>query len=195
MQHQEQSLQDIQTYIRGEIKKSSQLQAWIDEKGLTLEEFITQLADKSENNFMYLKYVLPDIKNGKYKNLSIDSLPQGLQAYYEDHWRRMGMTDKERKRTKSKIVYVIAELRQPMPRREIAEFAEEDAFTVQEVLDDWEQFLRKEQVNDETYYSIYHSSFRDFLYRKDIVQAAGVTLQGINALIADNLTHGVFGDE
>jgi len=61
---------------------------------------------------------------------------------------------------------------------------------VQEVLDEWEQFLRKEQVNDETYYSIYHSSFRDFLYRKDIVQAAGVTLQGINALIADNLTQG-----
>jgi hypothetical protein len=195
MQHQEQSLQDIQTYIRGEIKKSSQLQAWIDEKGLTVEEFITQLANKSENNFMYLKYVLPDIKNGKYKDLSIESLPQGLQAYYEEHWRRMGMTDKETKRTKSKIVYVIAELRQPMPRREIAEFAEEDAFTVQEVLDEWEQFLRKEQVNDETYYSIYHSSFRDFLYRKDIVQAAGVTLQGINAVIADNLTQGVFGDE
>jgi len=195
MQHQEQSLQDIQTYIRGEIKKSSQLQAWIDEKGLTVEEFITQLANKSENNFMYLKYVLPDIEGGKYGDLSIENLPQGLEAYYEDHWRRMGMTDKERKRTKSKIVYVIAELRQPMPRREITEFAEEDAFTVQEVLDEWEQFLRKEQVNDETYYSIYHSSFRDFLYRKDIVQAAGVTLQGINALIADNLTQGVFGDE
>jgi hypothetical protein len=84
-----------------------------------VEEFVTQLANKSENNFMYLKYVLPDIKNGKYKDLSIESLPQGLQAYYEDHWRRMGMTDKERKRTKSKIVYVIAELRQPMPRRKL----------------------------------------------------------------------------
>jgi hypothetical protein len=195
MQYQEQSLQDIQTYIRGEIKKSSQLQAWIDEKGLTVEEFITQLANKSENNFMYLKYVLPDIQNGKYKDLSIESLPQGLEAYYEDHWRRMGMTDKERKRTKIKIVYVLAELREPVSRELIGEFSGEDAFTVQEVLDEWEQFLHNDKVDGETRYSVYHSSFCDFLAQKDIVQAAGVTLQGINALIANNLTQGVFGDE
>jgi hypothetical protein len=195
MQHQEQSLQDIQTYIRGEIKKSSQLRAWIKEKGLTEEEFVTQLANKSENNFMYLKYVLPDIERGKYKDLSIDSLPQGLQAYYEDHWRRMGMTDKERKRTKIKIVYVLAELREPVSRKLIGEFSGEDAFTVQEVLDEWEQFLHNDKVDGETRYSVYHSSFCDFLARKDIVQAAGVTLQGINALMADNLTQGVFGDE
>ena len=195
MQYQEQSLQDIQTYIRGEVNKSSQLQAWIDEKGLTVEEFVTQLGNKSENNFMYLKYVLPDIKNGKYKDLSIESLPQGLEAYYEDHWRRMGMTDKERKRTKIKIVYVLAELREPVSRELIGEFSGEDAFTVQEVLDEWEQFLHNDKVDGETRYSVYHLSFCDFLARKDIVQAAGMTLQGINALIANNLTQGVFGDE
>jgi hypothetical protein len=197
MQHQEQSLQDIQTYIRGEVKKSSKLQAWIDEKGLTVEEFITQLANKSENNFMYLKFVLHDIKGNKYRDLSIENLPQGLEAYYEDHWRRMGMTDKERKRTKIKIVYVLAELREPVSRELIGEFSGEDAFTVQEVLDEDElqQFLHKDKVDGETRYSVYHLSFCDFLARKDIVQAAGVTLQGINALIANNLTQRVFGDE
>jgi hypothetical protein len=91
-------------------------------------------------------------------------------------------------------VYVLAELREPVSRQLIAEFASEDAFTVQEVLDEWEQFLRQEYVDGQSCYSIYHLSFCDFLSRKDIVQAAGVTLQGINALIADNLTQGVFGD-
>jgi len=195
MQHQEQSLQDIQTYIRGEVNKSSQLQAWIDEKGLTVEKFITQLANKSENNFMYLKYVLPDIKNGKYKDLSIESLPQGLQAYYEDHWRRMGMAAKPLPRTKINIVYFLAEFREPLSRELLADLVKKDAFTVQEVLDEWEQFLRKEQVDSQTCYSIYHSSFCDFLYRKDIVQAAGVTLQSIKAEIADDLWKGAYGDE
>ncbi|MEQ9549823.1 MAG: hypothetical protein RIM23_09410 [Coleofasciculus sp. G3-WIS-01] len=162
---------------------------------MTVEEFVTQLANKSENNFMYLRYVLPDIADGKYRNLSIESLPQGLQDYYEDHWRRMGMFDKESKRTKIKIVYVLAELREPVSRELIAEFAGEDAFTVQEVLDEWQQFLHRDKFNGETRYSVYHSSFCDFLSRKDIVQAAGVTLQDINARISDNLMQGMFGDE
>ncbi len=195
MQYQVQSLDDIQRYIRSELNKSSPLQAWIDERGLTVEKFVTQLANKSENNFMYLRYVLPDIANGKYQDLSIESLPQGLQDYYEDHWRRMGMFDKESKRTKIQIVYVLAELREPVSRELIAEFASEDAFTVQEVLDEWQQFLHRDKFNSETRYSIYHSSFCDFLSRKDIVQAAGVTLQEINAQISDNLMQGMFGDE
>jgi len=107
----------------------------------------------------------------------------------------MGMFDKESKRTKIKIVYVLAELREPVSRELIAEFAGEDAFTVQEVLDEWQQFLHRDKFNGETRYSIYHSSFCDFLSRKDIVQAAGVTLQEINAQIADNLMQGMFGDE
>ena len=171
MQYQAESLQDIQTYIRGEVNKSSQLQAWIDEKGLTVEEFVTQLANKSENNFMYLKYVLPDIKNGKYKDLSIDSLPQGLQAYYEDHWRRMGMMSEPLPMEKVAIVYFLAELREPVSRRMLAELSGEKAVTVQQVLNEWKQFLREVQVDGESRYSVYHQSFCDFLYHKDIVQA------------------------
>jgi hypothetical protein len=193
MVYRDESLQDIQTYIRGAMQRQ-QLRAWIDAQELTVDEFIIQLANKSENNFMYLRYVLREIERGVYRDFSMETLPQGLQAYYEEHWRRMGMTEKERKRTKIKIVYVLAELREPVSRQLIAEFASEDAFTVQEVLDEWEQFLRQEYVDGQTCYSIYHLSFCDFLSRKDIVQAAGVTLQGINALIADNLTQGVFGD-
>ena len=53
------------------------------------------------------------------------------------------------------------------------------------------QFLH--QTDDEVpAYSLYHGSFRDFLHRKDIVQAAGVTLPGIHALIADRLWESLF---
>jgi hypothetical protein len=44
-------------------------------------------------------------------------------------------------------------------------------------------------------WSVYHASFRDFLNRQEIIQAAGVTIQGINELIADYLWAGLFGDE
>ncbi|MGA9381347.1 MAG: Swt1 family HEPN domain-containing protein [Phormidium sp.] len=134
MQYQAESLQDIQTYIRREIEKSPQLKVWIDGQKLAGEDFVTLLAEKSENNFMYLKYVLEEIERGFYRDLSIDNLPQGLQAYYEDHWRRMGMIAKPLPRHKIKIVYVLAEARKPVSRQLICDFTGEDALTVQDVL-------------------------------------------------------------
>jgi len=192
MQYQAESLADIKTYIREALKRP-QLNAWVQNQGLTGENFITQLADKSENNFMYLRYILGDIEMGKYQDLTINQLPQGLQAYYEDHWRQMGMMAKPLPRTKIKIVYILSELRETVSRDLIVDFVKEDALTIQEVLEEWEQFLREELIGGETRYGIYHQSFCDFLARKDIVQAAGVTLSGINAQIADNLTGGIFG--
>jgi hypothetical protein len=42
-------------------------------------------------------------------------------------------------------------------------------------------------------YSVYHASFQEFLHRRDIVQAAGLTLKNISALIADRLWEDLFG--
>jgi hypothetical protein len=173
MQYQAESLQDIHNYIRTRTQKSPQLRKWIDGQGVTVEDFVTQLGNKSENNFMYLRYAIADIENGKYSNLSIDSLPQGLMAYYQDHWRRMGMLDEPLPMHKVAIVYFLAEMREPVSRRLLAELSEEKSVKVQLVLDEWEQFLRETVVDGENRYSIYHQSFSDFLYRKDIVQAYG----------------------
>ena len=187
MQYAAESLQDAQTYIRCRVNQSEALQTWIGNQGLTVEEFVTTLAEKSDRNFMYLRYVLPAIESGTYQDLSIENLPEGLEQYYYQHWQNMGMTAKPLPRTKIKIVYVLAEARKPVSRKLISEFSGEDALTVQEVLDEWQQFLREQRIDGQTGYSIYHTSFQDFLHHQDIVQAAGVTIQGINAMIADNL--------
>ncbi|MEP0777935.1 protein kinase [Microcoleus sp. ZQ-A2] len=187
MQYATESLQDAKTYIRCRVNHSEALQTWIGSQGLTVEEFVTTLAEKSDRNFMYLRYVLPAIESGTYQDLTIENLPEGLEQYYYQHWQNMGMTAKPLPRTKIKIVYVLAEARKPVSRQLISEFSGEDALTVQEVLDEWQQFLREQRIDGQTGYSIYHTSFQDFLHHQDIVQAAGVTIQGINAMIADNL--------
>lgn len=187
MQYATESLQDVQTYIRRRVHQNETLQEWIANQGLTVEEFVTALAEKSDRNFMYLRYVLPAIESSTYQDLSIENLPEGLEQYYYQHWQNMGMTAKPLPRTKIKIVYVLAEARKPVSRQLISEFSGEDALTVQEVLDEWQQFLREQRIDGHTCYSIYHASFQEFLHHQDIVQAAGVTIQGINAMIADNL--------
>lgn len=191
MQYKAKSLQDIQTYIRGATERS-QLGAWIDRQGLKVEEFITQLAEKSDNNFMYLRYVLGDIERGLYQDLKIENLPQGLEAYYEDHWRRMGMMTKPLPMHKVGIISVLAQLREPVSRRKISEFSGKKAITVQKVLKEWKEFLREVQVDGETRYGLYHLSFCDFLARNEIVEAYEDDLiQKTNAKIVDNLTGGV----
>lgn len=190
---------DVESYIRRNTKHPK-LQDWITRQNITEQDFVNRLTNLSESNFMYLRYVLPEIESGAYQDLDIQRLPTGLTGYYQDHWLRMGMQANPLPRVKIRIVYVMCEVRQPVSRKLISEFTtskelQVDELTVQEVLDEWSQFLHEQLMADGTRYSIYHSSFRDFLHRKDIVQAAGVTIKEINALIADNLWSRLFGNE
>ena len=97
-------------------------------------------------------------------------------------------------RRKLKIIYLLTKTRKPVSCDILADLAEEDALDLQEVLDDWEQFLRRSS-DTPPYYSIYHASFQRFLHRKDVVQKAGVSLRDIETAISDNLWEDLYGDE
>ncbi|NER29593.1 MAG: hypothetical protein F6J89_18710, partial [Symploca sp. SIO1C4] len=128
---------------------------------------------------------------GFYNDKPLDELPVGLQGYYENHWQLMGMTTKPLPRNKIKIVYVMCALRGAASREVIAKYSKQNELTVQEVLEGWAQFLQKQESYQPPRYRFYHESFRDFLHRRDIVQAAGVNLPDISAEVADNITEGL----
>lgn len=194
--HQSETIEDIRAYLRLAAARDG-IRSWMSASQTPQIAFIGYLTDKSRGNFMYLRYVLPEIEQGRY---DLDTLPVGLEHYYEDHWRRMGMTVKPLPRAKIRIIYTLCELRQPASRTLIHQFADDneigvDILTVQDMLDEWNQFLHEQYEASGTRYSIYHNSFRDFLHRKDIVQAAGVSIKSINAVIADELWGDLFDDE
>lgn len=199
MRYPAENRNDVETFLWNSSERPG-IRAWIArQEHPTADAFVTRLADLSENNFMYLRYMLPEIENGAYTNMSFKSLPIGLEGYYDDHWLHMGMRATPLPRAKIRIVYILCEVREPVSRKLIAEFATDkaiqvDELTVQETLDEWDQFLHKQSRNAANSYSVYHTSFRDFLHRKDVVQAAGVTIPDIHALIADNLWSDLFGD-
>lgn len=92
------SREDIKEYIRfflnvdEDYKKA--LRQWIQDRKVDENDFVEQVATKSENNFMYLRYILPGIAKGDYNDLSLKQLPDGLKDYYQVHWVRMGMDEK-----------------------------------------------------------------------------------------------------
>ncbi|MEG3905795.1 ATP-binding protein [Microcoleus sp. B4-C5] len=196
MQYSAESLADVKVYIDKRTGNSASIQSWINRQNLQREQFVAAVAEKSQNNFMYLRYVLNDIDSGKYSDVNLQDLPRELEGYYEKHWARMEMAvrDRELRRRKLKVIYLLTKTRKPVSCDILADFAEEDALDVQEVLDDWEQFLRRSgDVSPD--YSIYHASFQRFLHRIDVVQKAGVSLRDIGTAISDNLWEDLYGDE
>ncbi|NJN74885.1 MAG: hypothetical protein HC799_19935 [Limnothrix sp. RL_2_0] len=89
-------------------------------------------------------------------------------------------------KSKTFILYVLCELYTPISCQSLAETAQQPGLDVQQVLDDWKQFLHQEYIKGQLCYSLYHSSFRDFLQNTGTLQAAGFDLTDINGAIADN---------
>ncbi|MEG3955278.1 AAA family ATPase [Microcoleus sp. herbarium2] len=139
---------------------------WIQTRSITDTTFVEQVAKKSENNFMYLRYVLPAIAKGDYNDLSLKQLPDGLRQYYQSHWVRMGMEAKPGQLMEI-VLYILLEIGTPIPCEMIAGIAKVDECDVAQVLEDeWVEYLKKQNVEGEICYTIYHASFLDFLKAK-----------------------------
>jgi hypothetical protein len=187
-QYIEFSRDDIQAYIRLMLNNDPDykdgLRKWIQEKDIADETFIEKVAEKSENNFMYLYYVLPAIAHGLYNDFTLKELPDGLQQYYQTHWARMGMDDKSQE-IKVIILFILVEIGTPIPCEMIADIAGKDEFDVQQVLDDWFEYLKKQNVDGDVCYSIYHASFFDFLQAKKDFKATRRLFTKVNQGIVD----------
>jgi len=186
-----QNREDVEKYIRfflnGDLEHKDAIRQWMQERQITDEAFVEQVATKSENNFMYLRYVLPEIAKGFYNDLGLTGLPDGLQDYYQVHWVRIGM-DKAPQKEKVILLFILVEIGTPIPSEMIAGIADQDVSDVQGVLDEeWVEYLTKKEKDGELCYSFYHASFLDFLKSKRELQSPRKLFDEVNQRIADYL--------
>lgn len=180
------SQEDVKEYIHLFFKNDHKLRIWINERNISEDNFTQEIAVKSENNFMYLRYLLPGISEGKYNDLTLKGLPQGLHEYYTTHWHRMGM-DIESNQEKVKILYILVERGELISLNMIAEILDEDEYEVKSVLSDWVEYVTPKINEDEqkTYYSIYHRSFLEFLKGQDKLGKGRKLFREVNQKIYD----------
>jgi len=180
------SKEDVKEYLHLFLNNEQKLRSWINERNISEETFVQEIAVKSENNFIYLRYLLPGISEGKYDDLSLKGLPQGLQDYYTTHWTRMGM-DREANEKKVKILYILVERGERISSKMIADILDEDEYDVKDVLADWIEYVTpKENVEEEkTYYSIYHRSFLEFLKGQDKLATGRKLFREVNKSMAN----------
>jgi len=200
----EAGIEDIKEYIVRFIngknsvghEYAKQLKEWINsQNNLTQEEFVKLIAvDKSENNFMYVQYILPDIAEGKYISLAITELPQGLADYYRQHWLRMEMSNKERSKDKLKVIYTISKVKTSCSIQSLVSYTQCNREVIILVLDEWYQFFRIDEIGSEECFSIYHQSFNDFLFDQalELSKIDPTEIKKISKLIANSLGGDVF---
>jgi len=187
----DENTKDIQTYIEIALKEKK-IQKYLDTHNISQEDFIRVLKKKSEGNFMYLKYIFREIAGGDYKDKTLSDIPNGLEEYYKEHWNRMLAVSKESKNVKLKTIYVLSDVEQPISRSFLTDIIKSnikdvDEIQIQEVLNDWSQFLNILTNDDgEKEYTFYHKSFLDFLASDEMIKAAGFGYSDVNKIIAEH---------
>ncbi|MGB3642385.1 MAG: AAA family ATPase [Rivularia sp. (in: cyanobacteria)] len=170
----EENRQDIQTYIQLYLQEFlSSFSASEEIFGVNQEEFIQQLTSRSENNFMYVSQILTAIKTGFYSEKSSltdvfnsTPLPDDLEAYYQQHLHKMfSVKQAEANLIPQAVLNTLVLNSGFISIEHIAQVIDADEYDVEEVLEDWIEFLNLYEIDGETRYSLYHSSFRNWLIK------------------------------
>jgi WD40 repeat protein len=161
---------DIREYLRNLFygdRPDLQLARKLQNYNMTPEAFIDALVTRCAGVWIYLKYVLDDVRNGSRAPDAVISLPQGLPRYYLDQIQRQQERDRDKwERLLCPALATLAALRRPVTVHELAGFIGEGADTaaLRSWLDeDLRALLYKDRRNGETHYEIRHQSLRDVI--------------------------------
>lgn len=163
------NLADVRAYIT-EFARRPMMVAALRSSAISLAAFVETLEQRSEGNFMYLRHVLPALEAGEFGSLSalkFEALPQGLRGYYERHWKKMRGDNPERfVNVFQRVISVLATARQPVSLALIARATKLDFAQVVWTVECWHEFMRETKSEQGSLFSMYHTSYRDFLAEK-----------------------------
>ena len=170
------NMADIEAYLRCRLEDGTVMAA-LGRHRLAAETFVKALREKSQGNFMYLHYFFQDLVGGAF-NGSLDGLPLGLNGYYEEHWRLMGMRERSLwLEVKVPILVALCTAAGPLTLDELARFSGQKQVHVMQVLGEWAQFLHRAETEGRGFcYRIYHASFAEFIAAMDGIAGQGVDL-------------------
>jgi hypothetical protein len=166
------NLEDVSCYIEHFLANHQEIMKnRISEWGVTEEDFVEIMKERSEGNFIYITHILRDIYAGKIsaKNINdVRDLPIGLLAYYQRHWDIMKALASGCETVFEKyympVICLLASAREPVSTNQLTEWARLSPLDIQQVIEKWYEFLNVDKTNlGEMKYSIYHISFREFL--------------------------------
>ncbi len=179
------NLNDVERYVRAHFDGCPE-HPWLKHHNLLPEQAVLLLVDRSEGNFMYLTHILPALLN-RPAEIVPKELPKGLEDYYRQHWDKMmllGAQVSDGAAMVFDVIYVLAVSRTPTTAEQMAGILRsKDVPAVSKLINQWREFLQASKVEEKPFYRIYHSSFSDFLAKKDNVKDAGARARRAHSMI------------
>lgn len=185
--HHEENEADVRAFLCSAVS-AAEISAWLDARSLRVDDFVSELVRRSDGNFMYLHLILRAISEGRYQGHALTNLPRDLHTYYEERWQGLELHASPPRAQRNAIAYVLTEAKRPLSQPEIVRLTGTTPAAVCAVAAEIHDLLRVSGESDETNYAIAHASFREFLYWRDSVQAAGMALAGNESTIEGTLT-------
>jgi len=181
----EENLDDVREYIEGRIAGSPALQERLREQTVEEDGFVRKVEEASAGNFLYVVMLLREIEKGTRRADAGGELPRGLEGIFREYLTRRGL-DRDKREWREKYLPVMGTLavaREPLSGRQIGNFTDLGEETVDEVLENIEQFLNP-AITGERLYQLYHQSLADFLLDKRKVGVFAVSGSAAHERIA-----------
>lgn len=171
------NLADTEDFVRLSLHQG-QLPAFLEATGISGEELVRRLTERSKGNFMYLRYVLDDLQKGRFETGDLEKLPQGLKNYYGQQWQRLERQAGDRFFDLAvPTLAALTSIRQPVSVAWIASMIDrppQERSQIAAMLLSLRQFLRIEdhpRKSRSKVYQLYHGSFHDFVReRPEIIE-------------------------
>jgi len=158
------NLLDIRQYIGNYLQNTPKLRNRVSLWKISEADFTNVLVEKSEGNFIYLYYILPEIRAGRFQKGTVEELPKGLLAYYRGHWLQMQIADHEAfTNLYEPMVCILAVVQEPVTIQQLHLWTGKDTSKVQLAINKWREFLKEQKQDGEVRFRIYHVSFQEFL--------------------------------
>lgn len=180
------NLQDVQKYVRRQLAASEALRARLAQQKMQPQAFIERVTTASQDNFLYLVWLLPAVADGTQQFDALEALPKGLDGIYREFLRtRTVGGDIHRWRDHYRpLLGALAAAQEPLTAEQLVRFTGLSTQKVDDLLLDVQQFLDP-PLTARGQYQLYHQSVVDFLSSKEQAQEFWIDLKAVHHSIAD----------
>jgi Effector-associated domain 8 len=156
---------DMYRYLEAQVA-SPEMQQVLQHMGIQPDEFIAALSRKSQGLWLYLHYVLPEIRTGGLALGDLDSLPEGMTQYYAQYWQGECARDEHRWfGTWLPLLATLAVVGQAVSVDDLIRWSGVTALAAQVerwLSTRWRAFITVRDLRGRPRYGFFHDSLRDF---------------------------------
>jgi hypothetical protein len=182
-------LRDVQDHVERMLRDqalSGRLAA-----GLTPAQFVAAIRDKSEGNFLYVRYLLQMLldRPGPITLESIAAVPTGLDDIYFEYMRRLDPAGSQAWQGEyGKVLGILAVAQAPLSEDQIAAIAVLSPVVIRGALHKLREVLEADEGKpaSQREYSLYHRSLADFLLDRDRAEDYWLDAASQHRLVAEH---------